>query len=67
MDPLEEEKKLKQFERLYSAVFLLIIALLILASILYTARLWLVKVLITLVLLGFSAFFARAYFQERGG
>ncbi len=65
MEKLEEGKKLKQFERLYSSILLLIVAILILASILYTTRLWLVKVFITLVLLGFSGLFVWRYFQER--
>jgi hypothetical protein len=65
MENLEDIKKQKQFERIYSAVFLLIVALLILASILYTTQLWLAKVFIALTLLGFSAFFAREYFRGR--
>lgn len=62
-DPGEE--KTAQFERLYSAILLLLVAALLLLSILYTERLWGVKVGIALGLLGMSGFFLRRYAQGR--
>jgi len=60
-----DREKTAQFERLYSAVLLLLVAALLLLSILYTERLWGVKVGIALGLLGMSGFFLRRYAQGR--
>ncbi|MCI0529333.1 MAG: hypothetical protein L0Y56_17990 [Nitrospira sp.] len=65
MDNLQKTKKLQQFEKLYTAVLLLIVAILMLASILYTTQLWLVKIFIVVILLGISVFFGRKYFQDK--
>ena len=39
----EDTKKAKQFERLYTTLLVLLVAILLLISILYTPRLWLVE------------------------
>ena len=54
----EREEQATPFKTLYGAVFLLTIAVLILASLLYGPEMWWVKVLIAGGLLAFSAVFA---------
>lgn len=61
----EDAKKAKQFERLYTVMLVLLVAVLLLISILYTSHLWLVKVAITVILIGVGAFFAHKYLRER--
>ncbi len=61
----EDTKKAKQFERAYTALLVLLVAILLLISILYTPRLWLVKVVIALILIGIGAFFGHRYLRER--
>ena len=65
MENSEDTKKTKQFERLYTALLLLLVALLLLISILYTSHLWLVKVAIAVILTGIGAFFGQRYLRER--
>ncbi len=65
MENSEESKRTKQFERLYTAVLLLLVAVLLLVSIFYTTGLWWVKVSISLVLVVISAFFGRKYLRNR--
>jgi hypothetical protein len=52
-----EEKRAARFERLYTAGLLLVVALLLLLSILYTGRLWGVKAGLALGLLVLSGYF----------
>ena len=61
----EDTTKAKQFERLYTALLVLLVAILLLISILYTSRLWLVKVVIAVILLGIGGFFGQRYVRER--
>ena len=61
----EDTKKAKQFERLYTAILVLLVAILLLISILYTPRLWPVKVAIAGILIGVGAFFGHRYLRER--
>ena len=61
----DDTKKAKQFERLYTTLLVLLVAILLLISILYTPRLWLVKVVIALILIGIGAFFGHRYLRER--
>lgn len=61
----EDTQKTKQFERLYTALLVLLVAILLLVSILYTSRLWLVKVVIVVILLGIGGFFGQRYVRER--
>jgi len=61
----EDTKKAKQFERLYTAILVLLVAILLLISILYTQRLWLVKVGISVILIGVGAFFSNRYLHNR--
>lgn len=61
----EDTKKAKQFERVYTALLVLLVAILLLISILYTPRLWLVKVVIALILISIGAFFGHRYLRER--
>ena len=65
MEHSEEAGGRKQGERLYTAVLLLLVAVLLLVSILYTAQLWWVKVALAVVLSGVGAFFGWKYRQER--
>ena len=65
MENSEETKKAKQFERLYTAVLVLLVAILLLVSILYTPRLWWVKVAIAVILIGVSIFFGHRYQRDR--
>ena len=66
MEHSEEAERTRQGEKLYTAVLLLLVAVLLLASIVYTAQLWWVKVSLALVLSGVGAFFGWKYWQERG-
>ena len=61
----EDTKKAKQFERLYTALLVLLVAILLLISILYTPRLWPVKVVIAVILIGIGAFFGHRYLRAR--
>ena len=61
----EDTKKGKQFERLYTAVLVCLVAILLLISILYTPRLWPVKVAIAAILISIGLFFAHRYLRER--
>ena len=61
----EDSRKAKQFERLYTALLVLLVAMLLLVSILYTSHLWWVKVLIAVILLGIGTFFGLRYLRER--
>ncbi len=61
----EDTKKAKQFERLYTAILVLLVAILLLISILYTPRLWLVKVGISVILISVGAFFCNRYLHNR--
>ena len=61
----EETQKAKQFERLYTMVLVLLVAILLLASILYTSHLWLVKGAIATILIGIGIFFGHRYLRER--
>ena len=65
MENSEDTKKAKQFERLYTAILVLLVAILLLISILYTPRLWLVKVVIAMILIGIGAFFGHRYLRAR--
>ena len=61
----EDSRKAKQFERLYTALLVLLVAMLLLVSILYTSHLWWVKVVIAAILLGIGTFFGLRYLRER--
>ena len=61
----EDTKKAKQFERLYTTILVLFVAILLLVSILYTSRLWLVKVVIAAILLVIGVVFGQRYMRER--
>ena len=61
----EDTKKTKQFERLYTALLVLLVAILLVISILYTPRLWSVKIAIAAILVGVGAFFGYRYLRER--
>ncbi len=61
----EETQKSKQFERLYTMVLVLLVAILLLVSILYTSHLWLVKMAIAIILIGIGIFFGHRYLRER--
>ena len=65
MENSEDTKKDKQFERLYTAVLVLLVAILLLVSILITPRLWWVKVAIAVILIGVSIFFGHRYRRGR--
>lgn len=65
MENSEDTKKTKQFERLYTAVLVLLVAILLLVSILVTPRLWWVKVAIAVILVGVSIFFGHRYRRDR--
>ena len=55
----------KQFERVYSAVVLLLLAVLLVGSIYYTEELWQVKVGIALVLLAVGGYSIVQYLRLR--
>ncbi len=57
MSETKEEKKALRFERLYTAVLLLVVAVLLLFSTLYTGELWAVKAGLIVGLLGISGYF----------
>ena len=61
----EGTQKAKQFERLYTMVLVLLVAILLLFSILYTSHLWMVKVAIAIILIGIGIFFGHRYLRER--
>lgn len=61
----EETQRAKQFERLYTTALVLLVAILLLVSILYTSHLWLVKVAIAVILVGIGTFFGHRYLRER--
>lgn len=61
----EETQKTKQFERLYTTVLVLLVAILLLVSILYTSHLWFVKVGIAVLLIGIGIFFGHRYLRAR--
>ena len=65
MENSEETKKAKQFERLYTALLVLLVSILLLVSIVYTSRLWWVKVAIAVILIVIGAFFGHRYLRER--
>ena len=65
MENSEDTKKAKQFERLYTALLVLLVAILLLISILYTPRLWPVKVAIAAILISVSALFGHKYVRGR--
>ncbi len=65
MGNLEDTKKTKQFERVYTAVLVLLVAALLLISILYTPHLWWVKIAIAVILIGVSTFFGYRYLRAR--
>lgn len=65
MENSEDTKKAKQFERLYTALLVLLVAILLIVSIIYTLQLWWVKVTIAVILLVIGAFFAQRYLHER--
>ena len=65
MSNSEDSRKAKQFERLYTALLVLLVAILLLVSILYTSHLWWVKVVIAVILLGIGTFFGLRYLRER--
>lgn len=65
MENSEETKKAKQFERLYTALLVLIVAILLIVSIIYTPHLWWVKVAIAVILIVTGAFFAYRYLREQ--
>ena len=65
MENSEDSKKAKQFERLYTTILVLLVSILLLISILYTPRLWTVKVVIAVILIGIGAFFGQRYLRDR--
>ena len=62
---MEEEKRTTQVEKIYTAVILLLVAILLFASNLYTTELWMVKSMIALVLFIVSAILGRTYWAQR--
>ena len=67
MENPQEDSRAKQLERLFTAVLLMLVAVLLLLSNLYTPQLWGVKVALAAVLAGTSAFFGLKYVQHRRG
>lgn len=65
MGKSEDAKKSKQFERLYTTVLVLLVAILLLISIFYTRSLWQVKVTIAVILIGISGLFWGRYMGDR--
>lgn len=65
MGKSEDTRKSKQFERLYTAVLVLLVATLLLISIFYTRSLWQVKVTIAVILIGMSGVFWGRYMGDR--
>jgi len=62
---MENKNKTIQLELIYSAVILLLIAILLMTSNLYTTDLWLVKIVIAFVLLIVSAVLGKNYWSQR--
>lgn len=62
---MENEKKTIQLELIYSAVILLLVAILLIASNLYSTDLWLVKTMIALALFIVSAILVKIYWSQR--
>lgn len=67
MSQSEKEGKSARFERLYTAVLLLVVAVLLLLSTLYTPALWGVKAGIAMALLGMSSYFFWRAKSSRSG
>lgn len=65
MGKSEDARTSKQFERLYTAVLVLLVATLLLISILYTRSLWQVKVIIAVILIAVSGLFWGRYLRDR--
>lgn len=62
---MENEKRTIQLELIYSAVILLLVAILLIASNLYSTDLWLVKTMIALALFIVSAILGKIYWSHR--
>lgn len=65
MEPVEQTRKTRQLEWIYTAVLLFVVAALLLASLAYTKELWWVKSALALGLLIFSTFCPWKYVQGR--
>ena len=65
MEAVEQTRKTRQFEWIYTAVLLFVVAALLLASLAYTKELWWVKSALALGLLIFSTFCAWKYVRGR--
>ena len=65
MENSEDTKKAKQFERLYTALLVLLVAILLIVSIIYTSYLWWVKVGIAAILIVIGALFVHKYLRDR--
>ena len=65
MENSEDTKKAKQFERLYTALLVLLVAILLIVSIIYTSYLWWVKVAIAAILIVIGALFVHKYLRDR--
>lgn len=61
----EDGRNTKQYERLFTALQLLLVAVLLVVSIVYTTQLWWVKAGIALVLASVSGFIGRKYWRAR--
>lgn len=61
---MENEKRTIQLELIYSAVILFLVAILLLASNLYSTDLWLVKTLMALALFIVSAILGKKYWSN---
>ena len=62
---MEKTRRTRQFEWIYTAVLLFVVAALLLASLSYTMELWWVKSALALGLLVLSTFCAWKYLQGR--
>ncbi len=62
---MEDDKRTNQLEKIYSAVILLLVAILLMASNLYTTDLWIVKMMLALALFIVSAILGKKYWTER--
>ena len=65
MEPVVKSRKTRQFEWIYTAVLLFVVAALLLASLGYTRELWWVKSALALGLLIFSTFCAWKFVRGR--
>ncbi len=65
MENSKDTKQAKQFERLYTALLVLLVAILLMVSIIYTSHLWWVKVAIAVILIVVGACFGHRYLRER--